>query len=522
MTRTWLPALLILTVFLLPAAGQNASTGAISGVVSDATGAVVSNAQVTVTNIDTGDKRATVSHSNGSFLAPLLAPGKYSVEVTAAGFKKWVTQGVPVVVSETAAVTVGLQVGATSETVTVTGATAQVQTESAELGNVTDSHMIESLPLVSRNYLQIIGLNPGVSTEITNAGDLGRGTSSLVGGSSGFSANGATTSDNNFQMNGVEVNDNFGGGDFTGGIPVPNPDTLEEFKVLTGQYDAANGRNGGAVVDVITKTGSNDIHGSLFEFLRNDDLNANEWFNKMNGQPRQVLKQNQFGFTLGGPIIKNKLLYFGSYQGTRQRNGVSAGCASTVLLPPLTNDRSAAGLGAVFAGQRGYIQDLLGGVGPAIASDGSNINPVALALLQLKGPGGGYVIPTPQTITPGPYSDTQGSATFSVPCPFTEDQFMTNFDYTQSQKSRLQGRFFFTNSKETQTIPGPNTSGAGVPGFPYAINSNFRNVSITHTYTFSPNVLNQFEFGFNRTYASKTQGELFSWSDLGASVPELS
>src|ERR1700678_3279078 len=109
-------------------------------------------------------------------------------------------------------------------------------------------------------------------------------------------AMGSTTNDNDFQMNGVEVNDNFGAGLFTGGIPIPNPDTLEEFKVLTGQYDASNGRNSGAIVDVLTKTGSNAVHGSLFEFFRNDALNANEWFNKGDGNPRQVLKQNQFGF----------------------------------------------------------------------------------------------------------------------------------------------------------------------------------------------------------------------------------
>src|SRR6202034_2194227 len=169
---------------------------------------------------------------------------------------------------------------ARGESVTVTGAETQLQTESAALGSVNDTHEIESLPLVSRTYLQIVGLNPGVSAEITNAADLGRGNSSLASGGDGFSANGSSTNDNNFQMNGVDVNDNFAAGLFTGGIPVPNPDTLEEFKVVTGQYDASNGRNSGAIVDVLTKTGSNQLHGSLFEFFRNDALNANEWFNK--------------------------------------------------------------------------------------------------------------------------------------------------------------------------------------------------------------------------------------------------
>lgn len=512
----------ILVAMIVPSFSQNASTGAISGIVRDSSGAVVPSVQIAAINVATGDKRTTTSTSNGTFSVLLLPPGTYRVEVNGKGFKNWVGQDISVPVTETVALTVGLDVGTITETVNVENSGAQIQTESAELGHVTDSQMIEDLPLVSRNYLQIIGLNPGVSAEITNAGDLGRGSSSLAAAGSGFSANGSTTSDNDFQMNGVEVNDNFGAGDFTGGLPVPNPDTLQEFKVVTGQYDAANGRNGGAVVDVLTKTGSNKLHGSLFEFFRNDDLNANEWFNEEDGQPRQVLKQNQFGFTLGGPIKKSKLLYFGSYQGTRQRNGVSGGCATTVLTPPLTDDRSAAGLGAVFAGQRGYIQTLLGGVGPAIAADGSNINPVALTVLQMKGPGGGYLIPTPQTINPNPPSfDATGSASYSVPCPFTENQFMSNVDYMQSEKSRWQGRFFLTNSTATETLPPSNTVGTSVPGFPYDITSNFRNASITHTYTFTPSLVNQLVFGFNRTFAQKLQGELFSWSDIGSTVPSF-
>src|SRR5262249_35357995 len=146
------------------------------------------------------------------------------------------------------------------------------------------------------------------------------------------------------------------------------------------------------------------FHGTVFEFFRNDALNANDFFFNTTGTKRPVLKQNQFGFTLGGPIKKDKLLFFGSYQGTRQINGVSNSgftkCRDSVSSPPLTNDRSAAALGKLFAGQRGLLQLALGGVGPAIAADGSNINPVALNLLQFKLPNGQYLIPTPQVIIP--------------------------------------------------------------------------------------------------------------------------
>jgi Carboxypeptidase regulatory-like domain/TonB-dependent Receptor Plug Domain/TonB dependent receptor len=521
MIRTWLPVLLMLSVFLLPAAAQNASTGAISGHVDDASGAVVANAQVTVTNAATGDRRTTVSQSTGTFSMPLLAPGQYRIEVGAAGFKLWMTQDVSVIVSETVNISVKLTVGTKSETVTVTGAEAQIQTESAELGSVTDSQMISTLPLAARNYLQIIGLNPGVSAELTDAGDLGKGGSSLATGGAGFSASGAVTNDNNFQMNGVPINDNFSSGEFSGGIPIPNPDTFEEFKVVTAPYDASNGRNGGTAVNVITKTGSNDLHGSLFEFLRNDDMNANLWFLNQAGLPRAVEKQNQFGGTVGGHILRDKLLFFGSYQGTRQRNGISSECASTAFVPPLTNDRSPAGLGAIFGGQYGYIQTLLGGVGPAVASDGSNINPVALTLLQMKLPNGNYLIPTPQTIAPGPYSDTQGTAAFSVPCPYTEDQYMANGDYVQNSKSSFQVRYFMANSDATMTLPSARPAGAGVPGFPFSNAVNFKTASITHTYTFSPTLLNQAEIGFNRSYDTLNQGEQFSYSGIGSTVPDF-
>jgi hypothetical protein len=517
--RSRVLAIVILGAMVLPAFSQDASTGAVAGIVRDPSGAAVPKAQVAVMNLATGEKRLTTSRANGEFSVPLLPPGNYRVEINAAGFKGWADANITVVVTEAVTLNVGLAVGTITETVTVYDSGAQVQTESAELGTVTDSRMISSLPLAARNYLQIIGLNPGVSTELTDAGDLGSGASSLATGSGGTSANGAATQDNNFQMNGIPVNDNFSAGEFSGGIPIPNPDTLEEFKVVTTPYDASNGRDGGASVDVITKTGTNDLHGSLFEYFRNDDMNANTWLLNNADEPRAVLKQNQFGGTIGGHILKGKLLYFGSYQGTRQRNGLSGGCSTATLVPPLTNDRSPAGLGAVFGGQYGYIQTLLGDVGPAVAADGSNINPVALALLQRKVPGGGYLIPTPQTIGPGPYSDTQGTATFSIPCPYSENQYMANGDYIQNEKSQFQFRYFMANTDATQTLPAARPAGSAVPGFLFANVVNFKNASVTHTYAFSPSILNEAEIGFNRSFDTLNQGEQFSYSDIGATVP---
>lgn len=494
---------------------QTANTGALSGTVTDASGAVVPGAQVIVTSNATGQAVTVTSNARGFYQAPLLSPGSYSVDVSKAGFQAADFDHVTVQVTQTSTLNAKLLVGAVSQKITVTSNAQQLDTTDAQLGTVIDSRMIDNLPLSSRNYLQIISLNAGVSAELSDAGTLGTGE-----GNSAISTSGATTIDNNFQMNGVPVNDNLAVGSFSGGIPIPNPDTLQEFKVVTTPYDASNGRDAGANVDVLTKTGSNDLHVSLFEFFRNNDMNANLWFLNHTDQPRAVLKQNQFGGTVGGRIVRNKIFYFGSYQGTRQRNGISGGCAVTVQLPPLTNDRSQAALGALFAGQRGVFQDALGGVGPAILPDGSNINPVALKVLQLKLPNGQYVVPTPQTInTSAPSFDSQGTSSFSEACPFTENQYMANGDYIQSNKSQIQLRYFMANSASTETLEAPNQPGNAVPGFPYVGTSNFKNASVTHTYTFTPTLVNQLQAGYNRNYTTNTQGEQFSWSDIGATVP---
>ena len=310
---------------------------------------------------------------------------------------------------------------------------------------------------------------------------------------------GARSYDNNYQLDGISVNDIQGSGSSSGGIPIPNPDIIQEFKVQTGLYDAAYGRLGGANVSVVTRTGGNEYHGTLFEFWRNDVLNANDFFLNEAGQPRAALKQNQFGFTLGGPILKDKPFFFGSYQGTRQINGLASGqariaCTAVLRTPPLTNDRSAAELGALFAGKTGA----LGGV--AIASDASNINPVALNLLNFKLPGGSYLIPTPQTVDPKAPFARQGLSVFSEPCQFGEDEFSTNVDYLLSTRSKIVGRFFFANDNETVTFPGNGLNPIGnVPGFPSPFRSSYCVFSIAHTYTFSSTSLNEARFGYVRT-----------------------
>jgi hypothetical protein len=497
---------------------QTAATGALAGIVTDQTGAVVPNVSIVLVNDATGETRSAASQSNGAFAFLLLAPGPYHVEASKEGFKKATRAGIRVNVAETTKFDVQLEVGTLQQTVIVSGAPAMAQTESSALGRVVGEQVVSNLPLVTRNYTQIIALSPGISTNVTNATELGRGsggqTSETEG--EGVFVHGARQYDNNFQMDGIEINDIEGSGGESGGIAIPNPDTIEEFKVQTGQYDAGFGRGAGANVNILTKGGSNQFHGTVFEFFRNELLNANDFFFNQTNQKKPALRQNQFGFTLGGPIRKDKLLFFGSYQGTRQLNGVATattayttgsvgGCRTSNFSPPLSDDRSRAALGALFAGQAGALG------GAVVLPDGSNINPIALTLLQMKLPGGGFLIPTPQVIDPTKPFASQGFSVLSIPCTFNEDQFMINADYLQTAKSKFSGRFFSSSSNQHTSFPQSST----VNGFPRITDNAFRNFSLAQTYVINSQMFNEARLGFHRSVTNFKAQAPFNWSGIG-------
>src|ERR1043166_6526873 len=320
-TGWFIVRLSVLTLMFVSAVvAQTASTGALTGQVTDPNGAIVAGAQVTATNESTGEKRDVVSQETGAYTIALLPPGSYKVEFTKRGFKIAVKTGLQISVTETRRLDTQLEVGSVQERVVVVSDSQLLQTESPTLGSVADHDTVANLPLVTRNYTQIVTLSPGIAAGVTNAAALGRGSSGESQGN--FRVHGASGAENNFQMNGVQINDLQASGFLSGGVAIPNPDAIQEFKVQTGLYDASYGRNAGANVDVVTRGGGNQYHGTVFEFLRNDALNANEFFRNAAGQKKGVLKQNQFGFTLGGPVKKDKLLFFGWYQGIRQTHGV--------------------------------------------------------------------------------------------------------------------------------------------------------------------------------------------------------
>jgi hypothetical protein len=443
---------------------QTSTTGAIRGTLTDPSGAMIAGASVTVKQEATGTARTVTTSGNGEYNVGLLPPGTYTLSFTAPGFSTAVPQPVNVNVTETARVDASLTAGSQSETVEVSGAAPLVQTESATLGTTVSGKTIQEVPLTERNFTQVLTMSPGVVGDVNNAASLGKGTQDLY-------VNGSSDISNNFHMDGADIN-NYGSGragDFVqqAGIAIPNPDAIAEFKIQTTLYDAGFGRDAGANVDVITKSGSNGFHGALFEFFRNDVLNANDSFLKYSGQPRPAMKQNQFGGTLGGPVIKDRVFFFGTYQGTRQVNGLSASSLASNSLPALTNDRSRAALGARFCPAAGANPSAYGTKygGEQVACDGSNINPVALRLLNTKIANGTYYIPTPQRYGIDSSGNPAGFSTYSVPAHFKEDQGMINTDYVLTQSQRLSERYFYSHDPQMQpfsTCAAGCTPGSGV------------------------------------------------------------
>lgn len=482
---------------------QAPGTGAIAGTVFDPSGAFVPNTRVVLENEKTGLSRTVFSAAEGAFRAALLSPGTYSVEVSAQGFGTQTLRAVPVVAGEVTTVEFRLRLGQTATSIVVEDSPDLIQTQTSTLGRATGEETIVSLPLANRNFSQILALSPGVVVELPNAAAFGRNTQNV-------SVNGAKTTANNFQFDGIDANNvsenSASGFDPEVGIAIPAPDTIAEFKVQTGMYDAGYGRSSGANVDIVSKSGTNELHGTLWEFFRNDALDANDFFLNRNQQPRPILRQNQFGGVIGGPIVKQKTFFFGSYQGSIQKNGQAPGALQSTFLPALTNDRSPAALGKIFGGQSGAF----GGV--AVAPDGSNINPVALALLNFKLPNGSFAIPNPQTILPTGI----GQSTYSFPGSYRQDQFTVNLDHYFSQANQLSGRFFYS----AETTDEPFTPfAATVPGWGTHQPEHNTMFVLSDTHAFNSNLNNVARFGFMRFHGLQTGTDAIKPSDIGIATP---
>ncbi|WP_263352972.1 TonB-dependent receptor [Acidicapsa acidisoli] len=531
MTAGWMRRLLAGSMMLLlvltgTSFGQTPGTGAISGVVYDPSGRVIADAEVLAVNDATHLSRTVRTTSEGLFRLPLLPPGTYTATVKAPGFAEKTSRLIEVTVSETASLNLTLALPTASASVQVASGDAEVaDLESSTIGGLVDRVAIEALPLSSRNYTQILGLAPGVVVDLPVATALGNGTLNVA-------SNGATATNNNLQFNGIDANNLYENSASNAessivGTAIPAPDTIQEFRVQTANFDAAYGRGSGANVDLVSKSGTNEFHGSAWEFVRNNIFNANDFFSKLDGQPRADLKQNQFGASTGGPIIRDRTFFFGAYQGSTEVNGL--GDEQNDVYPLLTSDRSAAGLGAQFCpaghldskGQpaSGYLT-VAGGT--QVACDGSNINPVALAILNAKLPNGNLAVPSPQVAVPNSGSDASdqlplGASTYAIPAHYREDQFTVDIDQILTDKNTLAGRFFYARAPETLAFS-PNGA-ANVPGWPTNDLSRNTMFVLADTHVFNSNLLNIARFGYTRFDGlSRVQSPLTAQS-IGIGTP---
>jgi hypothetical protein len=323
--------------------GQS-TTGQISGTVTDPNGAVVPGATVKATNIATNLTRETTTNDDGNYAFQALPPGRYKVEATASGFAT-LTVEADVNITQTTAVNIPLAVNAVGVDMEVLASAAPIlQTESSQQGRTITGETIRQLPLATRNFQQLLTLSAGAQSGVPNSSDLGRGDAVV-------SVNGQRTTSNSVRINGIDANSI--GTNSTPNLAVPATDSLQEFIVQTSLYDASNGRNAGGNIEAITRSGGNQLHGNAYYFLRNESLNANNPFLKAAGLERPILSRHQYGGTVGGPIIKDRFFFFGSYQGTEERNGASLTNSLTVPVIPtgLTDsNRTAAGLASAFSG----------------------------------------------------------------------------------------------------------------------------------------------------------------------------
>ncbi len=495
---------------------QTASTGALTVTATDPTSAVVPGASVTITATATGVSRSHATESNGSYTFTLLPPGDYRVSISAPGFKPVELSAVTVSVSETHSVSQALEVGTQQQAVTVSTDVQAIQTETSSLGVVVGARQLNDLPLVTRNYTQILGLSPGAIMDVNNASGVGRGSQWTY-------VNGLGNASNNYQMDGASMTIYANGAThdpttYFGSIPIPSPDALSEFKVQTSLYDAGYGRNAGASVNVVTKSGTNDIHGTLFEFFRNDDLNANDFFANRNGQPRPPLKQNQYGGTVGGSIVKDKFFYFVSFQQTRQVNGADSHGHSSVTLPAqLPAVRTPAALGAAFCPQNNPLaKTTTFAGGTQVACDGSNINPIALNILNAKLPNGQLAIPTPQTILNEGTAKAVGFSFFTVPSTFREDQAMGNLDYLISNTEVLGLRYFFDFGRQNN---GFGALAGTLPGSGQAPITGNHVVTVRLTSTLTPSLVNEARFTYYHLRAGVDTTDPLTAPGVGLPAP---
>jgi hypothetical protein len=478
----------------VPVFCQNAA-GRITGVVTDPGGAVVAGAKVAVTNTDTAVGSEATTRPDGTYQVLDLPIGNYSVTVEQQGFAKAITSPSELTINQTLRIDVTLKLGSISESIAVEAQVAQVETASPTLGGLVTGAPIQDLPLNGRNTLDLALTQPGVVPSPVQSTVAGSWT--VAGGRPDevtFLLDGGNN--NNVVYNGVTLN--------------PNPDMIAEFRILANNYTAEYGHSGGGVVSVVTKSGTNDLHGSLYDYLRNTDFNANDYFLNATNQPRAILDRNQFGGTLGGPVVipkvvhgRNKLFFYFGYQGQRQ-TGTSIGSATTVFTPAeLQGNFSQAVKGAPdpkvvkFLTANPWYQ-----ANPQLAAQGI-IDPSKIDLVAQNYIKAG-LIPTSPTGVLVP----TGRATTNA------DEYTGKGDYYLSPKDR------FSLTVGYNSNPQINPFGSGLPGFPVSTLLREKLGNITYTHTFTPNLLNEAHITVQHydNFKNNPAASLPTFSQLGVNI----
>jgi hypothetical protein len=477
---------------IAPHARAQSTGGRIRGTVVDSSGAAVSGANLALINEATNVTANTVSGNNGEYIFLEVPVGTYDMEVAQQGFKRYTRKGIVVNLNEVVSLDIPLQVGGSTETVEVTGTPPIVDTTSTQLGAVVNSTSSTQLPLNERDVYQLLQLQPGVQSQIGNSLFYGSDKAGVV------TVNGGRGRSNNYSVNGGDGNDLFAN------LPAvqPSPDSVEEFRVITNSFDAEYGRNSGAVVNVVTKSGTNDFHGSAYEFFRNDVLNAHGF--TFQPTPKPPFKQNQFGGTFGGPIKKDKTFIFGSYEGRRIVRGIvsqqvpvpTAGDLAGNFGTPFPGTLNDATVANIFENRPGcrsnlpapqqvsldaaaagtptpYDSIFTGGIVPTGCFD-----PVAVSLVHFL-PGAGGSSSQVQDVVK---STERG------------DQFQIRFDQILTPKQKLSVYYYYDNDNSLDPFANFQLAGGSLGNFGGRIISHVQQINASHTWTLGSTSVNEFRF----------------------------
>jgi hypothetical protein len=454
---------------------------------------VLSNVKVAAVNDATGVAHDGVSNESGDYNFPDLPVGTYSLTFDLAGFKKVVRHGITLDVNQVITLNMAMQLGAAQEVVDVTSEAPLVETSSTQLGAVVNNRSVNELPLNARDTYQFLQLQPGVQSQLGSSGGTFYGSDSA----GSVSVNGGRDRANNFSVNGGDANDQFVN------LPTiqPTPDAIEEFRVISNTFDAEYGRNSGAVVNVVTKSGTNQWHGNVYEYFRNKVLNSQGYFNTAKPQ----FNQNQFGGTFGGPIRKDRTFFFVSYEGRRLRQGISG---DLVFVPTGSERNGDFSAGSQFSGgiSDQFVADALngrpgctsaitgaGGTAPVAGANWSDVFPTNVIPTACQDPVAADLLRfVPGANRPdGTYQAVPSSAD-------TQNQFTVRLDHHINSRQNFSFYYYFTNDANFQPFYDFQASGANVPGFGANVGSRYQQYNPSHTWTISNSLINEARFTYMR------------------------